>query len=79
MIGEPRNTVEDPSNNIAVKIALRDASIMAGITLFANLAAYGYPPTPQGIYATCLAAGITFFTSLAFYLKVQKPTKTETP
>jgi len=52
--------------------AIEDAIILFFITLFSNLATYGYPPTPEAIYSSVIAGLITFFISIQRRFKLEE-------
>jgi len=53
--------------------AIEDATILFFVVFFSNLAGYGYPPTPQAIYTSAMAAIITFFLSIQRRFKIEHP------
>jgi len=55
------------------KGAIGDAAIVFFVTLFANLAGYGYPPTPQTLYTSAITAALMFFISVQRTLKIESP------
>jgi len=71
MLGETRDDL-DPEESKA-KIALRDAFIVFLFTLISNLLSYGYPPTPEALYASMLSGLLVGIVSYMHALGIKKP------
>jgi len=52
--------------------AIEDAIVLFFVVLFSNLATYGYPPTPESLYSSIIAAALTFFVSIQRKFKIEE-------
>jgi len=63
----------ESTNKKKVKIAIRDALIVAGVSFFSNLMTYGYPPKLEAIYMASLSFGLMFLLSLMHSFGIKRP------
>lgn len=52
--------------------AVEDAIILFFVTLFSNLAMYGYPPSIEVVYTSLITSALVFFISIQRRFKIEK-------
>lgn len=57
------------------QIAIRDAGIVFGSAFLGVLAAFGFPPGWEAVYAAAVAGGIAFIASLRTAFGIAVPTE----
>ena len=77
MLLDPLEGTRNLSAEDKLKRAVRDAAIVAAVSFFSALMAFGYPPTWQALYMAALETMLMFFLSIMYTMKIKYPKPAE--